>query len=117
MITIHLNDLKFHSFHGLYEEEKILGNDFIINASVDFREELTIITSINDTINYINIYNIIEQRMEMPTPLLETVIMEMGNEIRKQFQQINSIKISIFKMHPPVKGMQGNVGVTWQKQF
>jgi dihydroneopterin aldolase len=117
MIVVHLHDLHFNSFHGIHEEEKILGNVYVIDASVEFHEELHVINSINDTINYTDIYNIIRERMCVPTPLLETIVMEIGNEIHNEFPQVRSINISIKKMHPPIEGMQGAAGVNWQKRF
>ncbi|HEY5407647.1 MAG TPA: dihydroneopterin aldolase [Ginsengibacter sp.] len=117
MITVQLHDLHFNSFHGIHEEERILGNEYIIDASVEFLEELHVITSINSTVNYTDIYNIIRERMSVPTPLLETVIMEIGNEIHNEFPQVRSINISIKKMHPPIEGIQGIAGVNWQRQF
>jgi dihydroneopterin aldolase len=117
MITVYLSDLRFHSFHGIYEEEKIIGNEYILDASVDFHEGLNVIKSINDTINYAEIYNIIRERMNVPTPLLETVVMEIGNEIHNEFPQLKAIKISLKKMNPPIEGMQGSAGVSWQRQF
>ena len=117
MVTVHLHDLHFNSFHGIHEEEKILGNDYVIDASVEFHEELQVINSINDTINYTDIYNIIRERMNVPTPLLETIVMEMGNEIHNEFPQVRSINISIKKMYPPIEGIQGAAGVNWQRRF
>ncbi len=117
MITIHLNDLRFYAFHGVYEEEKILGNEFVINAFVAFDEAQNIISSIQDTINYTSVYNIIKAVMSIPTSLLETVIMAIGNEIYNHFKFINYIKISIVKLHPPIEGIEGSVGVIWEKQF
>ena len=117
MITVHLHNLLFNSFHGIHEEEKILGNNYVIDASVEFHEELQVITSIHDTINYVDIYNIIRERMSVPTPLLETVVMEIGNEIHAEFPQIRSINISIKKMFPPIEGIAGAAGVNWQKQY
>ena len=117
MITVNLHNLQFNSFHGIHEEEKILGNDYVIDASVEFHEDLEVITSIQDTINYADIYKIIRERMSIPTHLLETVVMEIGNEIHSEFPQIRSINISIKKMFPPVEGIRGAVGVNWQKQF
>ncbi len=117
MITVQLHDLRFNSFHGIYDEEKILGNDYVIDASVVFHEEQHVINSINDTINYTDIYNIIRERMSVPTPLLETVVMEIGNEIHNEFPQIRSINISIKKMNPPIEGIQGTAAVNWQRQF
>ena len=117
MITVYLSELHFHSFHGIHEEEKIIGNEYIIDASVDFHEGADVIKSINDTINYADIYNIIRERMNVPTPLLETVVMEIGSEIHNEFPQLKAIKISLKKMYPPIEGIQGSAGVNWQKQF
>src|SRR5450755_1804451 len=117
MITVYLNDLHFNSFHGIHEEEKILGNDYVIDASVEFHEQLHVINSINDTINYTDIYNIIRERMNVPTPLLETIVMEIGNEIHNEFPQVRSINIFLKKMYPPIEGIQGSAGVNWQREF
>ena len=84
MVTVHLHNLHFNSFHGVHDEEKILGNEYLIDASVEFHEEREVITSIQGTINYEDIYDIIKERMSMPTPLLETIVMEIGNEIMGQ---------------------------------
>jgi len=117
MITVHLHNLHFNSFHGIHEEEKVLGNDYLIEASVEFHEEKQVITSIHDTINYEDIYNIIKERMSEPSPLLETVVMDIGNEIHNEFPQVRSINISLKKMHPPIEGIQGAASVNWQRQF
>ena len=117
MITVHLHNLHFNSFHGIHEEEKILGNEYLIDASVEFHEEKHVITSIHDTINYEDIYNIIKERMSVPTPLLETIVMEIGNEIHTEFPLVRSINISLKKMFPPIEGIEGAAGVSWQRQF
>ncbi|MBA2248942.1 MAG: dihydroneopterin aldolase, partial [Chitinophagaceae bacterium] len=115
MITIHLHQLTFHSFHGIYEEEKLLGNDYEINADIEFHEEHDEITSMRETINYVNLYNIIEQQMNISTPLLETVVMNIGKTIKEKHDTIRSVKIQLTKMHPPIPGIQGEVGVSWCK--
>lgn len=117
MITVHLHNLQFNSFHGIHEEEKILGNEYLVDASVEFHEETSVITSIQDTVDYVDIYNIIKEKMSVPTPLLETVVMEIGNKIHNEFPQLRSINISVRKMYPPIEGIQGAAGVNWQRQF
>lgn len=117
MIKVQLHQLKFNSFHGIHEEEKILGNDYVIDASVEFHEITSVITSIHETINYAEIYRIIKLRMEIPTPLLETILMEIGNQIHERFPQLRSINISIRKMHPPIEGIEGSAVVSYHKEF
>jgi len=36
LITLHLEKLQFFAYHGLYEEEKKLGNEFELNISASF---------------------------------------------------------------------------------
>ena len=36
MMTIHLHKLRFHAFHGIYAEEKVLGGEFEVNLSVNY---------------------------------------------------------------------------------
>ena len=85
MLTVHLHKLLFNGFHGIHDEERILGNEYEVNCDVEFHENVDVIMHIDDTINYVTIDQIIRRRMAIPTPLLETVIMEIGNEIHTPF--------------------------------
>lgn len=116
MITIHLHNLKFFAFHGVHEEEKLLGNEFEVNADIEFYEERDIV-SLKETINYVDIFEIIKQRMMIPSLLLETIVMDIGNTIQADYKNIRSINIRLTKLHPPVPGLQGSVGVSWYKAF
>ncbi|MEO6818414.1 MAG: dihydroneopterin aldolase [Ginsengibacter sp.] len=117
MITVHLDNLHFNSFHGIHDEERILGNEYIVDCLVDFHENTEVIVHINDTINYVIVYDIIKKRMSVPTHLLETVAMEIGYEIHKSFPDIRSISVSITKLHPPIENIEGSVGVKWHREF
>ncbi len=117
MLTVQLQNLLFKAFHGIHEEEKILGSEYSLDAAVDFHERDEVIQHISETIDYAIVYEIIKKRMSIPTPLLETVVMRIGNDIRQQFSGLKSITISIKKMHPPIKGMQGFAEVSWTKSF
>ena len=117
MITIHLNKLLFYAYHGVHEEEKILGNEYEVNADVQFHEEEQTINSLSATINYTDLFEIIKQRMLMPSQLLETIVMDIGNAIHEKYDHVRRISISLKKTHPPMRSFQGSVGVTWHKDF
>ncbi|HUZ59020.1 MAG TPA: dihydroneopterin aldolase [Hanamia sp.] len=117
MISVHLHNLVFHAFHGIHDEEKILGNEYVVNVAVEFHESTEVIFHIHETINYVSIYNIIKKRMSVPTPLLETIAMKTGEDIHNQFPVLKSISISIKKMNTPIEGIQGSAGVSWHKEF
>ena len=116
MFTIHLNNLQFHSFHGVYDEERVLGNVYVVNV------ELTIdgdeaVTSLDQTVNYESVYAIIAQRMKLPTPLLETVAQDLAKLIYAADSRIRSVVINIQKKYPPLATIQGHVGVTYKTVF
>lgn len=117
MITIHLHNVIFYSYHGIHEEEKILGNEFELSADIQFHEEHEVIHLIKQTINYVDIYEIVQQRMNIPSTLLETVVMDIGMSIKKRYDNVRSISIYLRKVHPPITGFQGAVAVSWEKEF
>ena len=116
MLTIHLHKLSFHSFHGLYLEEQILGNEFEVSADVEV-EINERITNIQHTVDYTTIYSIIRQRMQIPTALLETVAQELSEAIHMADDRIKSVSITIKKISPPVENFQGIVGVSYKNVF
>ncbi len=93
-----------------------MGNEYVVNADVQFHETETP-QELSQTLNYVDLFNIVQQRMNIPTPLLETVVMDIGNTIRERYEQVRHISISLKKKFPPVAGLQGSVGVTWHRDF
>jgi dihydroneopterin aldolase len=116
MITIHLNKLTFFSHHGVHNEETIVGTGFEINVAISF-EETQKIVSLDQTINYVTVYHIIKDHMKKPSLLLETVAMQVAEDIHKIDRRIRTINISISKLNPPINNFTGNVGVTYIKEF
>lgn len=101
----------------MLEEEKLLGNEYEVNAEVQFHEDHKEIHSISQTINYVDIFEIIKNRMSIPSELLETIVMEIGNTIYEKYNYVRRINISLKKIHPPIKAIIGSVGVSWHKEF
>lgn len=116
MYTIHLHHLEFFAFHGLYEEERVVGNKFVVSVDVDFESTQTIFL-ISETIDYTSIYEIVKSRMTISTNLIEVVAEDIITAIYQIFPQVKQIKISIQKSNPPIIGFKGNVGVSLQKNF
>ena len=113
MLTIHLHKLLFHSYHGVYEEEQLLGSEFEVNADIvlNTNEQLT---KLRQTVNYVTVYEIIKQRMQQSTPLLEAVAQDLTQSIHKIDDRIKSVSITIKKLSPPIENFQGEVGVRYK---
>ncbi|MCX8020522.1 MAG: dihydroneopterin aldolase [Chitinophagaceae bacterium] len=116
MIQIQLKHLRFFAFHGIYPEEKTAGGDFEVNASVFFRETQTI-ASLEQTMNYEMLFEIIRDAMQTPKELLETVAMDIIEKIKSRFPQVQKISIEIIKLNPPITHFNGQVSVTVSKEY
>lgn len=113
MLSIHLNQLKFQAHHGLYDEEKKLGNEFEINVTVKYHPHEIPLVEIKKTIDYTSIYNLLKERVQQPVQLLETFATETALEILRQFKLAEEVSISIKKSHPPVINFEGTVAVSF----
>ncbi len=116
MYTIHLHNLLFFSHHGIHEEERILGNWFEVNVDVKSKQ-IQSVEIISDSIDYVEVYNIIKVTMNQPTALLEKVAENTVYAIHQHDPRITEIDFTIKKMYPPVNGFMGNVGITLHKTF
>ena len=116
MFTINLHNLIFFSFHGMHEEEKILGNDYEVNVQLSFYAGEKI-TALEQKINYASVYEIIKQKMAIPTMLLETVAQELAQKIYDHDNRIKNISVSIEKKNPPIPNITGTVSVSYKKDF
>ena len=110
---VQLEDLRFFSFHGLYPEERILGNSYRLSVSVSKHISHEIMDDISKTMDYGLIYEICAQVMADPVDLLETVCQRIGQEVRVKFPDFQSIEISLCKEHPPVGMAGGRSKVRW----
>ncbi len=116
MYTIHLHNLSFYSYHGLHEEERIIGNTFEVSVDI-YIGDIPSVTNINDTLNYVDAFHIVKERMSIPTPLLETIAEDIVHSLQLLDKRIKEINITIKKKHPPISHFAGSVGITLKKTF
>ena len=116
MIKIELHNLRFFAHHGMYEEEKKVANEFEVDLEVSFEANQTI-TSINESINYVKLYELVKKFMLQEQRLLETIAMNNTNAIHEQFPQVKKISLTITKKYPPVINFSGNVAVSYVKEY
>ncbi len=116
MLTIHLHQLQFFAHHGLYEEEKLTGNNFEadVDISLDVDSKIEVL---GDTVDYVTVYELIDKRMQQPTALLETIAQDIVELIHDLDNRIKLVSITLKKLSPPIKNFKGLVGVSFKKEF
>lgn len=117
MLTLKLHKLHFYSYHGWYDGEELIGHDFEVSLDVTFNEEGTDVKHLHQTICYEDLFNIVNARMGVASKLLEEVAMDIGKEIHTKFPFIKFIRIDILKERASIKGLDGEVGVSWYKDY
>jgi dihydroneopterin aldolase len=114
-MRISLNKLLFVGYHGLYPEEKKLGNNYSVEIDIDFNPKQSIIDQLDQTIDYVHVYAIVKKWMEIPTPLLETLVGKIADDILSSQPLANRVFVKITKLHLPISSFEGNVSVKIEK--
>ncbi len=106
MAIIGLEGMIFHSKHGVFPEEEVLGARYEVDAFITTSiQKSGISDQLADTIDYSKIYQLIEKKMQERYKLLEFLAYQLAHEILKSDQRIQNVKIKIAKLHPPLGGL------------
>lgn len=117
MISIELKDVRIHASHGLYPGESLTGNNYEINLSVKFDDTAVAFTSIENTIDYAELYDIIRQRMQHTTALLEKLCSDIVQQIKATYPAVSEVTLTVYKIQAPIENFEGKVGVTLHRNF
>lgn len=117
ILTISLNNVRFRAYHGVHPEERQKGNDFVVNMTIEYLPGSELIISLEDTIDYASLFNIINTTMQKPVDLLETLVQTIANHVHGQFPQVKAIMVAVEKLNPPIDKFSGSVEVKYTKKY
>jgi len=105
MSTISIEGMEFFAYHGCFKEEQVIGTKFSIalfmevdTAAAEQSDQL------DDTVNNQAVYQVVKQEMDSKSNLLEHVGRRVLESIQTAFPQIESARIKIRKLNPPLGG-------------
>lgn len=105
MAVIRLEGLDFFSHHGVYAEERKIGNRYTVDVEVCIQGTDFSTDDLNQTINYEEMYVIVATVMSVPVKLLETVASAVNKQLIDGFPMITSVETTVSKHNPPIKGV------------
>ena len=108
---IYLNDLIFNGFHGVYPAEKKIGNTFKLDLRIQLTPTTKTIDQLEQTIDYVQVYALIQKIMAVPTPLLETIVTNIADQILGAHPMAESVYVKITKHQLSVPYFQGTTAV------
>jgi dihydroneopterin aldolase len=111
-VTITLEEMRFHAFHGVMDDERVIGGTFLADISYIIDSKAIESDNIEDTINYAEIFDIVKEEMGKPSQLIEHVAGRIMKSIKNMFPQILETTVKISKLNPPVNGETKKATVT-----
>ncbi len=105
---IALDQVRFFSPIGFYDEEQILGNEFFVSICVSFPFKNPDSEDLNNTINYEELYRILLEVMSPKRKLLESAAEDILNRVLEEYAFVDLIDVTIRKVNPPFGGDLAN---------
>ena len=101
--SIQLHDLRFYAYHGVMEQERRVGGEYLVSLSVEADLSGAVASdAVADTVNYAALYEVVAHEMAQPSQLLEHVAGRIGRRVLEAFPLVDAVSIRITKCNPPM---------------
>lgn len=110
---IEINGLRLTAYHGVYERERRVGNEFEVNMRLYYDAGRAMVSD-NEAaaLNYAGVIDVTQESMAEPCALLEHAASNIRNALQRRFQIIRAGRITVSKLHPPVNAVLDRVSFT-----
>jgi len=112
MGLIQIENMEFYSFHGHFKEERIVGNKFTVDLTIE--TDMTLPSksdNLKDAVNYQRVYEIVKVQMETKSHLLEHIAGRILDAIFAEMTGITKTTVKVSKLNPPMGGKIGSVSI------
>ena len=100
-----MNRMRFKAYHGVLEQERIVGNDYILTLRMGYPLRKAVESDqVEDTLNYAEVYDLVKKEMEQPSALLEHVAGRIIDVLERTYSKMTSIDLVLTKCNPPIGG-------------
>lgn len=117
MDKIILHNMYFYGYHGVLEEEKVLGQKFFVDAELQLDlKPAGRSDDVEDTVSYAGVYRLIEEIVTKERfNLLEGLGHRICGQILTGYDKIAGVTLTIRKPGAPVNGHYDDFAVTLQR--
>lgn len=113
LVHIHLSDLLFHGYHGLYAHEAKAGTNFLVQLRLDADLPLPL-SNMDAGIDYGTVFALVKARMEKREALLENWAHALAKDLFAGFPSLTKLWVKIEKLQAPIPQLQGRVGISFE---
>lgn len=113
-------DLTFHARHGVLPQEQSVGGEFRVRLRLSLSEadaaDALCSDSLDGTVNYAEVYELVRKEMERPSALIEHVAARICKVLLHTFSKLREVETAVTKVAPPITGFDGR-GVTVSRRL
>ena len=112
---IELKEMRFYARHGVMEQERAVGNEFEVNMrlSCEITADAWEGDDLSGTVNYADVYSLVEKEMGKPSNLLENVAFRIGQAVKRAYPgRVAGGTVEVAKYAPPFTSRIKKVAVT-----
>ena len=110
---IDIVDLRLRARHGVFDQERAVGNDFAVSARLHFPCPDAIESdALDGTVNYAAAVDVIRREMSVPSQLLEHVAGRIRKALLAEWPCITAGRITVAKLAPPIPAQLDRVAFT-----
>jgi len=104
---IRIKNATFYGYHGVSNEEQNVGGKFEADIDIytDF-SEAALNDNLKKTVDYYQVFSFLNQfTVDRKYYLIETLAIEIANELLKKFDKIIKVAVRVRKNNPPLGGV------------
>lgn len=107
-----LQGLQYHAFIGVGEQERVVGNDYVLDLRLGYPFAAAMESDVvDDTLNYADVFNVVSEVMKQPSKLLEAAAGKIVKELCARYKRLESIDLKLVKRNPPMGADCDSTGV------
>jgi 7,8-dihydroneopterin aldolase/epimerase/oxygenase len=111
VITVEVRDLRVFARHGVHEDERARGQDFLFDVELEVGERGTS-DRLEDAVDYVEVARVVQEVSDATQySLLEALASAVADELERRFSP-GRLRVSVRKPEVRPAGLEGTVGVT-----
>ena len=112
MGKVFVKNIRLHAYHGVLQQERVIGNDYLVSVSVTCSLGNAVKSdSVDDTINYAAVYELVKEEMAVPSNLVEHVAGRIAQRVLDRFSLADDVTVEVVKVNPPMGAACDGAGV------
>ncbi|MCL4112845.1 UNVERIFIED_CONTAM: hypothetical protein GTU68_005530 [Idotea baltica] len=105
MGKVKVSNIRVYAHHGCLNEESIVGSEYTVDVHVDTDLiKASISDDLSDTVDYVQIHEIVKIEMQTASKLLEHVAKRIIDRIVSEIQMVDFVEVFVTKINPPIGG-------------